>query len=123
MCVLMLRGPQTIGELKGRSGPMFQFTSVEEAEGVLSGLMEREQLPLVKKLPRMAGQKEARYVHLLAGTPDISESELAPPPEPARLQVVAENERLEKLEELVKTLQAEIESLQKKFSEFRKQFE
>ena len=123
MCVLMLRGPQTIGELRGRSGPMYQFATTEEAETVLAGLMAREPEPLVKKLPRLPGQKEARYAQLLGGIPNISESELAAPPEPARLQVITENERIEKLEELVTSLRSDIATLQEKFAEFKKQFE
>ncbi|HTK82336.1 MAG TPA: YceH family protein [Bacteroidota bacterium] len=121
MCLLMLRGPQTMGELKGRSGPMFQFTSVEEAEGVVSGLLQRDHQPLVQKLPRMTGQKESRFSHLLSGAPTISD--VPPPPEPARLQVITENERIGALEETVKSLQSEIEQLRKTFAEFKKQFE
>ena len=123
LCLLMLRGPQTIGELRGRSGPMYQFPTAEEAETVLAGLVGRENQPLVQKLPRMTGQKETRYIHMLAGAPNLTESDLAPPPEPARLQVITENERIEKLEELVSTLRTEIDNLQQKFSEFKKQFE
>ncbi len=123
LCLLMLRGPQTVGELRGRSGPMHEFTSVEEVETVLASLTNREQQPLAKKVPRHTGQKEVRYIHLFAATPDMKESDLAPPPEPARLQIITENERIDKLEEQVKTLQSEIENLQKKFSEFKKQFE
>ena len=123
LCLLMLRGPQTIGELRGRSGPMYEFTSVEEAEAVLAALCNREERPLSRKLPRQTGQKEVRYVHLLSAAPDVKEEDLAPPPEQARLQIITENERIERLEDEVKALHSEIENLHKKLSEFKKQFE
>jgi uncharacterized protein YceH (UPF0502 family) len=66
LCVLFLRGPQTLGEVKDRSERMFAFTDLAETEMVLEKLG-----PLVKKLPRLPGQKEARYMHLFSGEPDL----------------------------------------------------
>jgi uncharacterized protein YceH (UPF0502 family) len=102
---------------------MHEFASIEEVESVLNGLMQRDQQPLVQRMPRQTGQKEARFIHLLTGVPESKEINFAPPPESARLQVITENERIAKLEEQVKTLQAGIDELQQRFSEFKKQFE
>jgi uncharacterized protein len=66
MCVLMLRGPQTVGEIRTRSGRLFEFPSLEEAEATLNTLMTRAE-PLVARLPRQPGQKEARFSQLLGG--------------------------------------------------------
>ena len=69
--VLLLRGPQTQGEIRGRSGRMFPFTDIEEVERTLSGLKDREEGPFVLKLPRQPGQKESRFAHLLSGSPTL----------------------------------------------------
>ena len=66
MCVLMLRGPQTVGEIRTRSGRLFDFPSLEEVEATLNTLMTRAE-PLVARLPRQPGQKEARFAQLLSG--------------------------------------------------------
>ena len=63
LCVLMLRGPQTIGEIRGRSERLFQFSSLDEVEESLALLASEEGRPLVVKLPRAAGTKESRYAH------------------------------------------------------------
>ena len=67
MCVLMLRGPNTIGELRTRTERLSKFESLADVETTLNGLIERETDPLVGRLPRRAGQKEARFAHLLSG--------------------------------------------------------
>ena len=123
ICLLMLRGPQTVGELRGRSGPMHTFASVEEVESTLTALANRDSGLLVRKIPRLRGQKEARFAHLLSGTPDVKESDISPAQEPARLEVITENERLAALEEEVRSLKQTLEDLRKQFSGFRKQFE
>ncbi len=85
LCVLFLRGPQTLGEIKDRSERMFSFADLAETETVLDKLG-----PLVKKLPRLPGQKEARYVHMLSGEPDLEAmaepSSAAPPTRVAQLE-------------------------------------
>ena len=67
MCVLMLRGPQTPGELRGNAARLHEFAGLDEVEQTLSGLISREPDPLVVRLPRQAGQKEVRFAHLLSG--------------------------------------------------------
>lgn len=74
LCVLMLRGPQTSGEIRGRSGRMHPFANPAAVEAVLSRLMERGE-PLVVRLPRQAGRKGRRYAHLLAGVPEVPAAE------------------------------------------------
>jgi uncharacterized protein YceH (UPF0502 family) len=72
ICLLILRGPQTPGELNTNSGRLHEFESIEEVQEVLERLASSEP-PYVIQLPRRAGQKEVRYAHLLAGTPDVTE--------------------------------------------------
>ena len=74
ICLLMLRGPQTPGELNTNSGRMHEFESIEEVQEVLERLSSPE-MPFLVQLPRRPGQKEARYAHLLCGTPDFSEDD------------------------------------------------
>src|ERR1043165_7495991 len=78
LCVLMLRGPQTVGEIRGRTGRLYEFADLREVETTLEGLAQRDE-PLVVKLPRQAGRKEARYAHLLSGTPAVEEESDAQP--------------------------------------------
>jgi uncharacterized protein len=123
LCVLLLRGPQTVGEIRGRTGRMHEFASLEEVQAVLDALASRSPDPLVARLPRQTGFKEQRFAHLLAGEVSIPASEQAPRPEPARLAVLQENERLAKLEAEAAVLREEIKDLKRKFAEFQKQFE
>ena len=116
MGVLMLRGPQTVGEIRTRSSRLHNFGSLEEVEAGLSALIEREPDALVARLPRQTGQKEARYVHLLAGefTPGLGES--------AEDELPAGSERLSQLEDLTEELQTQLEDLRQQFEQFRKEF-
>jgi len=118
LMVLMLRGPQTIGELRGRTERAYRFEDLAEAEATLEELRESG---YITKLPRMAGRKEPRYAHLLAG--EVRAEEEAPRPEPAAITVRAENERIAELEEEVQMLRREFEALQAAFEKFRKEFE
>jgi len=102
LTVLMLRGPQTVGEIRTRSGRLYDFSSLEEVEATLTSLAGRA-TPLVICLPRQPGRKEARYAHLLSGEVKITE------PEP-------EVDRISKLEK-------ELDDLRKEFEEFRSRFE
>ncbi len=120
MAELLLRGPQTGGELRQRASRMHQLDSLEQVEEVLSELMDQEE-PLVTKLPRQAGRKEHRYAQLLAGEPEIEELELKAPT--AILQVRAGNERIEGLEQEMLELKAEMAELKETFEAFRRQFE
>jgi uncharacterized protein YceH (UPF0502 family) len=74
MCLLMLRGPQTPGELNTNSGRLHEFESIEEVQEVLDKLAGGD-TPYLMQLPKRPGQKEARYAHLLAGVPEITEDE------------------------------------------------
>jgi hypothetical protein len=119
---LLLRGPQTVGELRGRAERMHPLGSLEEVEEVLSELMER-QPPLAVKLPRQPGRKEHRYAHLLASAPELPAEERTAPAEAATLQVRAENERLAQLESEVAGLREEVAGLREELAKFRAQFE
>ena len=128
MCVLMLRGPQTIGELRGRTNRLYEFADLAEVEKTLDGLMAREdeEQPLVARLPRMPGQKDSRYAHLLAGevvVEELPQTPRAPRTEPAIAQVRAENEKIAQLETEVQILRSEVAELREQFEEFKKQFE
>lgn len=119
---LLLRGPQTLGELRTRAERMHPFADLTAVEQVLGELAERTP-PLVMRLPRQPGRKESRFAHLLAGEPDLSAEERPAPPEGARLQVMAENERIAALESEVAELRAEVTNLRRMMEEFRSQFE
>jgi uncharacterized protein len=120
LCVLLLRGPQTPGELRGRTERMYRFETLDDVQGALQKLMGREPA-LVKVLPRAPGTKEARYAHLLsgevegvgAGDPTLSQSAQAP----------SENLEIEQVRAEVAELRRKVEELKKLFGEFRKQFE
>ena len=111
MCALMLRGAQTLGELRGNSSRLHEFSTLEEVEQTLNELISRDTEPLVVRLPRQPGQKEGRFAHLLSGEVDV-EAPL-PPSVPRRAG----------LEQKVDELAAEIEKLKEQFEQFRRQFE
>jgi hypothetical protein len=121
MCVLMLRGPQTPGELRGRTERMHRFEDLTDVQSTLQKLMTRETEPLVKVLPRQPGTKEARYAHLLSG--DKPEWDAPPAPIEARTENFADGERLAALEEEVAGLKKDIAELKQELAGFRKQFE
>ena len=119
MCVLLLRGPQTPGELRGRTERMHKF---EHLDDVLSGLQQlmRREPPLAKALGRRPGTKEIRYAHLLSGDVEAWE----PPVEGAPAsEEAADTGRITQLEEQVAALQREVAELKQQMAEFRKQFE
>jgi uncharacterized protein YceH (UPF0502 family) len=118
LCVLLLRGPQTPGELRGRTERMHRFEDLDEVLSGLQQLMRREP-PLAKALGRRPGTKEIRYAHLLSGDVEAWE----PPPEMASSGVTDENERVAHLEEQVAALRNEVAELKQQMAEFRKQFE
>ena len=123
LCVLMLRGPQTLGEIRGRSGRLHEFADLDEVEQTLQALGDHGGRPMVVQLERQPGRKEARYAHLLCGEPDTeAEEEGEGPIEPAALEVRAENERLAFLEEEVAALRDELAALRQAFEEFKGQF-
>jgi uncharacterized protein YceH (UPF0502 family) len=118
LCVLMLRGPQTPGELRGRTERMHRFDDLGEVQTTLQWLMKREP-PLVTVLPRQSGTKEARYAHLLAG--EIEGWEAAPEPEATASFSTAD--RIARLEDQVSLLQKEVDDLKQTLAEIRKQSE
>jgi len=118
---LLLRGPQTVGELRNRAERMCPVGDLQAVEELLQNLMEREE-PLVMRLPRQPGRKEHRFAHLLSGLPDLEES-AALPTEPARLKVAAENDRIARLEEEVAALRTELDEVSKQLKAFQSQFE
>ena len=120
LCELLLRGPQTPGELRSRAERMHAFEDLSLVHSTLKHLMERDP-PLAKLLPRQAGNKEARYTHLLSGDVEVRESE--PPKEADPSRNAADIERISHLEAEIATLQKEVADLQKQFADFRKQFE
>jgi uncharacterized protein len=77
LCELMLRGPQTVGELRDRAGRMYRFSDTDEVEMCLARLHEFPGGALAVQLPRQPGQKEARFAHLLSGEPEIRVEELS----------------------------------------------
>lgn len=111
MCVLMLRGPQTAGEIRARSDRLHAFGELSEVEATLEGLAAREDGPFVVKLPRQPGRKENRYAQLLGGEVEIEASDEQPV------------ELGETLRDRVERLEAELAALKAEFAEFRTQFE
>jgi uncharacterized protein YceH (UPF0502 family) len=107
LAVLLLRGPQTLGEIKERTGRMYEFDDVESVESTLRKLAGHADGPVAVQLPKQPGMREARYAHLLCGDPVLP----APEPQPVSLR----EDRLAKLE-------AEVAELKAAFEEFRRQF-
>ena len=117
---LLLRGPQTLGELRGHCERLHAFASLGEVQETLDSLMRRDD-PLVVRLPVQPGRKEARFAHLLFGAIDIEALAAAPVTRASRTAIDAE--RIEKLEEEVTGLRTEVDGLKQTFEEFKKQFE
>ena len=120
LCVLLLRGPQTPGELRGRAERMHRFEALEDVQSTLQKLMQREPA-LAKVLPRQPGTKEARYAHLLAG--DVVEVESPVQAGASVGRNPADAERVSRLEEEVAALRREISEVKDQLERFRKQFE
>ncbi len=128
LCVLMLRGPQTPGELRTRAERMYAFEDLEAVHAALNLLMRREPA-LVKVLPRQPGTKESRYMHLLGGDAAPSTevaAAVAIPQAVGPVAVRAESvggERIAQLEAEVDELRRELETLRQQFAAFQKQFQ
>lgn len=122
ICELLLRGPQTIGELRTRGERMHPFGDLAAVEEVLQELIVRE-TPLIALMPRQPGRKEGRYAQLFCELPEGGEESSETRPEAARQRVVAENERITTLEEEVAALRGEIAALKQTMAAFRAQFE
>ncbi|MCU1274983.1 MAG: hypothetical protein JWO48_2414, partial [Bryobacterales bacterium] len=112
LCVLLLRGPQTTGELRGRTERLYTFDSLDAVEAALSRLMERTPA-LVTKLARRPGEKEPRFAHMLAG--EVETPEAAPAPESlVHSSPVAER---------IARLETELAELKRQFEDFRRNFD
>ncbi len=123
LALLFLRGPQTVGELRGRSERLHGFASLEEVQQTLDGLVE---LGLVRKMARQPGRKESRYIHLLADLPEEESGAAAvvdETPDPGILSVRSLGDRLTSLEEEVQSLRTELAALRQAFADFKSQFE
>lgn len=141
--VLMLRGPLTLGEIRGSSGRLHAFESLAEVEATLDALARREG-PLVMRMPRQAGQKEARFAHLLSGEPEpaataeavqrtsadgfdsraaAASSSSSTSDRFAGARATADDERVEQMSRDIEVLRSEIEALRRDLESFRKSFE
>lgn len=114
LCVLLLRGPQTLGEIKDRSARVYSFSDLSETELVLDKLAEWPGGTLVTKLPRQSGQKEARYAHLLAGEPVYEAPAEAGP-------VGAAPSRMSQMEEELAQVKAEVRELRRRLDDLESQ--
>ncbi len=129
LCMLLLRGPQTAGELRTRTNRLIEFHGLPAVEHTLQNLAEHEKGPFAVQLPLRPGQKEKRYAHLFF-EPEESDAAFRPPPaHDSALETETatgranRSDRLEALEKKVENLSRELEELKRRFVEFEKQFE
>lgn len=120
ICILMLRGSQTLGEIRSRTERLYSFKDLDEVQETLSAL---EDTKLVKKLPRQLGRKESRYTHLLSGEPDETFVNGANRRESDTVIVRKENVRSGDLQEQIDVLRQDLQNLKLELEEFKSQFE
>lgn len=121
ICLLLLRGPQTVGELRGRSERLHAFADLEEVKETLDSLVE---MGIVRKMARQPGRKEARFMHLLAGEfVDSNEAMTSSCPDNSAGREEFSPGRLVELQEEIRLMRKEIADLQQEFREFKEQFE
>ena len=118
--VLLLRGPQTAGELHARTARLAEFADLAAVEATIEGLIARAAEPLVARLPRRPGQKEVRFAHLLSGEPVIPEA--PEPPLASGSHRASPDDRVAALERTVEELRTELAELRERFEAFRAQF-
>ena len=123
LCVLMLRGFQTVGELRERTQRLYAFDDLAAVESCLNRMMERSPVPLAVKLPKLSGSKEPRYAHLLSGIPEASDTETTHGTASDQVGRSSQVERIGALEHDVAALKQEVADLRSHLAEFRKQFE
>src|SRR5262245_47465181 len=123
LCVLMLRGFQTAGELRERTQRLYAFDDLAAVEVCLSRMIERNPVPLVVRLARSPGSKESRYAHLLSGTPEVLEAQATSDLPSDLVERPSQMERINTLESEVAALKRDVAELRGQFAEFRKQFE
>jgi uncharacterized protein YceH (UPF0502 family) len=114
ICVLLLRGPQTPGELRARTNRLCEFTDAEQVESTLKNLMSREDGPFIARLPRAAGARESRYSHLFSGNIESVEE---PAAEESTGAAPSLSHRVSELEESVRQLRAECQALAQSLAE------
>jgi uncharacterized protein len=119
ICVLLLRGPQTPGELRGRADRMYHFDTLEDVVATLDRLAQREP-PLAHVLPRQPGTKESRYTQLFSEEPPDG---TVAAPSPAIVATDSDSDRLTRLEEEVSRLRSDLAEVRRQIAAFRKQFE
>ncbi len=115
MTILLVRGPQTMGEIRGRTERLYAFPDLDKVQETISSL---EDLELVSKLPRQPGRKESRYAHLLSGAPEETVVETVSRPE-----AVIRVDRIGELQQQIDELRQELQTLQQKFVMFKSQFD
>ncbi len=120
IALLLLRGQQTPGELRGRSERLYNFNSLDEINKTLKHL---DEIGFIEKMTRQPGHKESRYAHLLSGSPQLAEVTTSKPVENPTIIVKRKDDRMEKLENLIHELQAEIATLKTEFRKFKSEFE
>jgi len=120
VCALLLRGPQTPGELRGRSDRMYHFETLDDVISTLDRLAQRDPA-LVAILPRQPGTKESRYMHLFSGEPP--DLDVVRESTPATKATNSAGDRLSALEQEVARLRQELSEVQQQLAAFRKQFE
>jgi uncharacterized protein YceH (UPF0502 family) len=121
ICELLIRGPQTPGELRSHGDRMYSFLDLNEIEATLDFLTIQEEGPFVQKLPIQPGKKEARYTQLLGGEVDLEELNES---QPIIVQAgPSRNERVDELEQEVSQLKTDVEELKSAFAQFKEQFE
>lgn len=121
ICILLLRGPQTAGEIRSRTDRLFAFPNLDEVQKVISNL---EDMKLVSKLPRQPGRKESRYTHLLSGMPQEKPVEtIIRPRIVSEIDLSSETDRISELQEQIDELRQEMKDLQAEFARFKTQFD
>ena len=115
VCVLLLRGPQTPGELRTRTNRLCKFSDVREVEDTLTGLIEREDGPFVARLPRETGRRESRYAHLFSG--DVESEQIHENSTNPQQMSTPDQARLEQLENLVGELRQDLDQLKRKLDQ------
>lgn len=118
LCELLLRGPETVGELRTRASRLHSFRDLNEVQTVLDELVAHPGGPLVVRLPRESGRRESRWMHVLAGTPEAK-----PDNEPRKTSPQVVTGESDALQEELKQIKAELETLKAEFVQFRRQFE
>ena len=127
LCILMLRGPQTIGEIRLRTERICAFESMEETEKVVRSLISHEDGPVVLELPRQTGRKEPRFIHLFSGKQWAEEfGKTVDAPMEAAFPAAngkSQNDRISELESTVSDLQGRLRQLRQEFDDFKKMLE